>query len=759
MIKIKRKTILSFILFFLLAFNIQAQSNKSKVETSKTQKYDKEFIDIPKGLLNEPVLLINRITGYPNKLFYYGSSGMNIDYSVILTFEIVDNQIKITQKQYQNEVADNDIIKTSVQKNHFDPLVSFIPIISTTDASVKISSNFFKTDVRLFSPIDEETIDKYKLKPLDVEHIIINDSKSDNQSLQVSRTLNYIDEKSPKGHYSNYLSIEQLLVFRVLPKDLMTKRKWEPRIGNFYLSSTKYDSESIFIKENKFIERWRLEPQDTVSYSNGILTRPKNPIVFYFDENVPHKWKKYIKQGVLDWLPVFEKIGFKDAIEVHDKPKGTKWDDNNPNYNMIRWVSSEIQDAQGNYISDPRTGEILNGTLTWYQNYFSAINSEYFVMTAAVSPSSRILVLSDSIFGNVMQKVMAHEMGHVLGLGHNMIASSSYPTDSLRSRNFLKTYSLSPSIMDYVSFNYIAQPEDMPLPLICDIGPYDYWAIEYAYKFVRPVNNNSTMEVPFTNTTLNKRLQDTRLSYMEQERPVTDPTNVTSDLGDDPILSGEYGLANLQRIMPHIVEWSVTENGDPTILLERYKEVVNQTTSIFRNVTVLIGGRKTRMTGSGFTIEAVDSETELKALDFLIHNAFNKMAWLYCEDLEKYSTENIYQNSITEIQTRIIKYLLNKDRLLRLIENDINNNSSVTTTLFRKLSDVLITESTNDNIPLNVQKAYIDNINELIQNSPNDLILNNLLKTELSKIHELISIKTQNQDNHLTKGFYIELMK
>ncbi|WP_158657151.1 zinc-dependent metalloprotease [Maribacter cobaltidurans] len=751
------KFFLNLVVILFVTLNSSAQTKTSKTDGLN----DTAYFKLPKKFVDKPLLVINRITGYPNKLFYYGSSGMDVDYSVIVKFEIDNNQLKVTQQQYQNNVDKDDVIKTSVRKNHFNPTICYIPILSIGEKTIKINTDVFKNDIKVFSPIDDETIDKYGLEPLSNNSIVIGNIRLSKNSLLVSRTLNFTSQKSPEKHYSPNISVEQLLAFRILPENPMVRRKWDPRVGNFYLSTTKYDSDNVFIKEESFIERWALEPENKADYFNGILTKPKQPIVFYFDENVPQKWKKYVKQGILNWLPVFEKIGFKDAIEVHDKPKNAKWDNYDPNYNMIRWVSSEIKDAQGNYISDPRTGEILNGTLTLYQNYFTAINDDYFVATAAVNPVVRQAVLPDSIFGELLRSTMTHEMGHALNLGHNMIASSAYPTDSLRSSHFVQKNSFSASIMDYANYNYVAQPEDMPIPLYSEIGPYDYWAIEYAYKYTRPLNDKSKMESVYPNEEMDKYLQDEKRQYMEQEYGIRmDPTNNTGDLGDNPILSGEYGLKNLKRVMPHIVEWSLPEDADPSILLSRYDEVIKQVDLYFSKVIKLIGGKKNRLTsGMEYVTEPIDDQTTMDAMNFIARNAFTKMDWLYNPEIEKFSEENLYVNGVEKIQTDGIKRILNKDRLLRLIDYDTKNNTETTTRILRKMSDVLLVESTFENIPLNVQKAYLDRVNELIEQTTDTPILNYVLKGELDYIHKAITTKTQKEDNPLVKGFYTNFIK
>ncbi|PXY02573.1 hypothetical protein DF185_00320 [Marinifilum breve] len=754
---IKAKAIFNFLLLFLFVINSNAQTSLPENKANTKNRY----LEIPKDFLGKQIQLINRITGYPNKLYHYGSSGMDVDYSVVLRFELESGEyIRVIQEQFQNHTPQNDIIKTSVQKNHFDPTICFIPIVSSTKNYITVDIEFFKNDIQLFSPVSKRSMSKYQLQAIAKEAIHVNGFQLGENNIQISRNLNYTAEKSPEKHYSKNVSVEQLLTFRILPENPMKRRKWDPRVGNFYLENKRYSSDSYYIEKEAFLEVWKMEPVDTAAYFRGIPTRPKKPIVFYFDENVPPKWRKYIKQGVLDWLPVFEKIGFKDAIEVHDKPKDANWDDADPNYNMIRWVSSEIKDAQGNYISDPRTGEILNGTLTWYQNYFSTVNADYFINAAAVDPSARTPILPDSLFGNLMRETMAHEMGHALGLGHNMIASSAYPTDSLRSRNFLEKYSITPSIMDYAAYNFVAQPEDMPLRLLRKIGPYDYWAIEHAYKYVRPSGDHSKMAVTFSNEEINERLQNPYLQYMEQEWPeVVDPTNVTGDLGDDPFLTGKYALKNLKRIMPHIVEWSMLENGDPKILLSRYDALLRQLNSTFKNVIVLLGGQKNRFSNSEFILKTTDTEMTSEAMDFLSSNLFSNMNWLYNSELEEISNKELYKNSLEKIQIYALKMLLNKNRFSRLVAYDVKNNTSNTATLLRTLSNLILKNSGSEEIPLDVQEFFAKRVKELKQKATDNLILNHLLKKELDYILKTVKNKSETNKNQLLKGFYLELSK
>lgn len=740
--------------------NFSFAGTQKKAEYIKCNKKNEKTIFLPIRFINKELLLINRITEYPDKFFYYGSAGMYINNQVILKFEREAGFLKLIQLQYRNQVDKKDVIANSVLQNHKNPVFAYIPILKDNKDGVVVSSKFFEQELNLFDFVSESRKSKYKLVP-SKNHILFKNSKLDKSSLLINREINYSAEKSPKTHYSNHITISQLLAFRILPEKVMKARKWNPRVGIFESYVKIYNSNKLNIEKYYFMDRWKLEPEDKDAYLSGQLSKPKEPIVYYLSNDIPNKWRNYISRGVQAWNPVFEKIGFKDVLIVKQKPDDAKWSDNNPNYNVIRWVASEIKDAQGNYIIDPRSGQILNSMLIWYQNYLAEINNEYFVMAAATDERARKPILDDELIGEIMQEVMTHEMGHALGLGHNMISSSSYSTDSLRSASFVNKYSLAASIMDYSSFNYIAQPEDMPVSLTRKIGPYDYWAIEFAYKYYNYDNfETDTDEIMFHNERVNKATQNKKLEYMEQEYgKYIDPTNGTGDLGDDAIKSAEYAIKNLQIIMPNFVKWSLLPTGETYIVKERYEVLKRHLFDLFKQIVMQVGGQVNRKEDNKYKSTMINSQQSIAAVSYLVENLFRNMSWLFNEDLENLDENDYYKSSLIELQTYVIKRLLEKDRLLRIIAQDIKENKVTTNNILRILSNSIVKTSLVNELDFKVQKYYVDKIGDLIKDSSEDLILLHILKEEKDYVKKCLEERVKKEKNQIVKGFYLELLE
>ena len=529
----------------------------------------------------------------------------------------------------------------------------------------------------------------------------------------------------PSALDAGVITVEMNTSMILLPKTPMRKREFDARVGYFANEYGVFEEESQKSDTKTFAVRWRLEPksaEDAAKQKKGELIEPLKPIVYYIDPATPEKWKKFIKQGIDDWQIAFEAAGWKNAI------RGEYWPENDPTmsledarFSVLRYFAAEIQNAYGPNVHDPRSGEILESHIGWYHNIMSLLRNWYLIQTAAVDPAARTKKFDDKLMGELIRFVSSHEVGHTLGLRHNMGASSATPVEKLRDKAYQDKNGHTSSIMDYARFNYVAQPEDGVTSLFPRIGDYDKWAIKWGYSYFDGAKTE-TEEKAKLNEMTKEAYKNNRLWFGSETSPY-DPRYQTEDIGDNAMRASEYGIKNLKRILPNLLEWT-KENGESYAELdELYGALTGQFRRYMGHVTKNVGGiydspKTYDMTGNQF--EVVPKAIQKDAILFLNTQLFSTPKWLLDQNiLSKINPESGVE-AIKGMQDATLSSLLAGDRMVRLIETSSMSKSNYTVDeLISDLKNGIFSElkgsGSIDVYRRNIQKLYVDKMIELLK--------------------------------------------
>jgi len=515
----------------------------------------------------------------------------------------------------------------------------------------------------------------------------------------------------------------------LLPEDKMQPRIADERVGWFTLRKYDYDSDALKSDDYRILRRWRLVPKDIEAYKRGELVEPVKPIIYYLDPATPLKWRPYFKQGIEDWNAAFEKAGFKNAIIAKDPPSPEEDPEFSPEdvrYSVIRYVASTTRNAVGPSVSDPRTGEILESDVIWYHNHLRSYRNRFMIEAGAQNPAARTLETPEAEIGEMMRMVIAHEVGHAIGLPHNMKASSAYPTDSLRVASFTQKYGLTPSIMDYARVNYVAQPQDKGVRYIRMMGPYDYYAVNWGYRYI-PEAETAEEEKPTLDQWILEKAGNPWYEFGSSTG--VDPHSQTESLGDDNIKASLYGLANMKKVIPNLIDWTTKDGYGYDDLDEVYGELTRLWRGYVYHVITNVGGiYETRKTADqdGVVYEPVPEAIQKEAVAFLNEHAFTTPEWLLDKEILNRIESDGAIERIQNLQTRALNSLLSVDRINRLVSTveqegaDAYSPIELMTDLRKGIFSELYAAQKTDAYRRNLQRAFIDIASEYIKKEKAD---------------------------------------
>lgn len=631
---------------------------------------DKWYFEIPDSIIGRYLLAVTRFTGVPQNFGKFSGEAVN---QQTIYFEQRDAKNLVLRAYVLSQEADPDSrISKTLKASTVDPIIASFKVIGrnkTTKAQMIEVTPLFAKDNGVVS-ISANSAKELKLGALQADRTFVDTMKVYPINVEVATTRTYASTPSSSpASATGAMTVALNTSIVLLPKVPMRKRVWDSRVGYFTNRYTIFSDDQTKTDRQQFISRFRLEPKDVRKYLKGQLTEPIKPIVFYIDPATPKKWVPYLKKGIEDWNVAFEAAGFKNAIRAEDFPDDSTMSVDDARFSVLRYLPAEIENAYGPRIVDPRSGEIIESHICWYHNVMNLLTKWYLIQCGPLDKRAQTMKMDDSLMGELIRFVSSHEVGHTLGLRHNMGASHATPVEKLRDKKWVEEHGHTASIMDYARFNYVAQPEDgiSERGLFPRINDYDKWAIRWGYQYRPEFKDEMEEKEKLMDETTAILAKNPRLWFGGEGRN-EDPRAQTEDLGDDNVKASDYGIKNLKRIVVALPEWTRQKNDQYKDRIEMWQSVIQQFNRYTNHVLKNVGGRYLNNMPGQKPYEVAPAQKGRDAVDYIGRQLFDAPLWLYPSTMTDVTGVDA-ADEISAQQTRVLKTLLNASLLDKIYKD------------------------------------------------------------------------------------------
>ncbi len=739
---------------------------------------DKYFFEIPDAMLTKEFLLVTRLTksAAGMRTGTTGYAGDQIGQSVITFEKGPKDKILMRSISYMDYAKDSTSqMYESVRRNNVQPILMSFDVKAYGDGGKKSSvidiTDMINADNEIVS-FSTQRKEGFRVGNYQKDLSFVNFVKSFPTNIEINTTKTFaktagratpgvpaaVAAMAPRVSGNYTVEINSSIV--LLPENKMQARYFDPRVGYFTVGYTDFDVDPQGVKRLNLIKRWRLEPkpQDVEKYKRGELVEPAKPIVFYIDPATPKKWVPYLMQGVDDWKTAFEKAGFKNAIyaKIPDPKVDKEWSLEDARFSAIVYKPSDVPNASGPSISDPRTGEILESHINWYHNVMSLLRNWYFVQASPNDPEARKMEFDDKLMGELIRFVSSHEVGHTIGLRHNFISSSTVPVEKLRDKKWLEKNGHTPSIMDYARFNYVAQPEDKvgEAGIFPRIGDYDDWAIEWGYRRFPQFKTPEAEKVHLNKWVIDKT-KNPRLLFGTESDPF-DPRLQSEAIGDNAMLASTYGIKNLKRIVDNLDKWTATPNEDYSNLATMYDQVTGQFKRYIGHVSKYIGGSMTtpktaEQTGPIYEVVAKNDQKE--AMKFLDEQVFTTPDWLLKKDVFE-KTGKTPVKVVEDIQNAALNRVLSPMVLQNMYQMESVSKDGYSVIEFLSDMNKAIINGKSDIYGRNLQRNYVEGLIKLANTKSDKSDVTAFVRGNLRTVAS--SLKSKGNTSDLATKYHYE---